>query len=317
MSEALSLDQAASLVSALESPQEEAPVTEETNAPEAELPESSPEPEAELPEEADSEDEGDDQGESWLITVDGEELELSSAQIVELAQKGKDYTQKTQRVAEERREVEAAQEKIKQAALSLKQQRDSFEREMSLKNELYEQNAQLKGIEAQLGQYDKVDWNALRQQDFESYQYHRNQMQDLREARNGLKSDIQSKQTEISQKWQATIAEQVRESEAELKRDLNWNADLQTTLNDYISKHGLADEPIINAKLIKLIHKAYQFDQLNEGKDIVKNKVKSLPKVVKGRKQIQTPKQTERQKTRDRLRKSGDWRDALALISGD
>lgn len=295
-------------------PVQELPETPEPEAQEepAEEPETNEAPEVEV--ENDEElDEG-EPDETWQITVDGEELEFTSDQIVELAQKGQDYTRKTQRVADERRDVESAQEKIGKAAKDLKAQKEAFENEMQLKNELFDQSSQLKGIEAQLAEYEKVDWNALSDQDFQLYQTHRNKFSDLKDAKNELTNTMQQKYQEVNNMTQQQMMQQAQEAEAILKKDIGWNSELQSSLNKYISDHGLGEETIVNADMIKLIHKAYQFDQLKDGKEIVKNKVKKLPKVVKQGRKSPPKKATESQKTRKRLAEKGDWRDAKLLI---
>ena len=95
----------------VEEPQEEAEVpTDETSEDtDAEPTEESEEPEAEEEEQS----EEDEVPAILKLKVNGEEVEKPLEEVVALAQQGLDYTQKTQQVAEQRKELEAYAEQIK------------------------------------------------------------------------------------------------------------------------------------------------------------------------------------------------------------
>uniref|UniRef100_A0A6M3ILK6 Uncharacterized protein n=1 Tax=viral metagenome TaxID=1070528 RepID=A0A6M3ILK6_9ZZZZ len=53
------------------------------------------------------------QSKKFKIKVDGQEKEVTELELIELAQKGDDYTSKTQKLADERKTLQAQQEEIK------------------------------------------------------------------------------------------------------------------------------------------------------------------------------------------------------------
>jgi len=54
----------------------------------------------------------DDQSQKFVIKVDGKEVELTQDQITELAQKGQDYTNKTQKLSEEKKALDEQKGKL-------------------------------------------------------------------------------------------------------------------------------------------------------------------------------------------------------------
>ena len=95
---------------------------------EEETPEELPEEEPEEPEQDEEEDSEEEQPSATVkLKVNGEEVDKPLEEVVSLAQQGLDYTQKTQKLADERREVEnyaqsvAAQEQRFQQQVQLQQ----------------------------------------------------------------------------------------------------------------------------------------------------------------------------------------------------
>lgn len=89
------------------------------------------------------------------IVHNGETKRLTRDEIRELAQKGFDYTQKTQSVAEER------------AALA--SEKESLARQAQIEQQLVVQRAQLTAIGQRMQQYESIDWAGLAQHDPAQY----------------------------------------------------------------------------------------------------------------------------------------------------
>ncbi len=107
----------------------EAPV-EETDA-EEEATDDAPDDQAE------EEEQSEDEVPAILkLKVNGEEVEKPLDEVVALAQQGLDYTQKTQQVAEQRKELEAYAQQIKM-------QEQAFAEQMQLNNVLIEDVAKI------------------------------------------------------------------------------------------------------------------------------------------------------------------------------
>ena len=120
--------------------EEEAPV-EETDA-EEEATDDAPDDQAEEAEQS----EEDEVPAILKLKVNGEEVEKPLDEVVALAQQGLDYTQKTQQVAEQRKELEAYAEQIKA-------QEQAFQEQMQLNNVLIEDVAKITALDQQLNQY--------------------------------------------------------------------------------------------------------------------------------------------------------------------
>ncbi len=81
---------------------------------------------------AEEEDQSQDEVPAILkLKVNGEEVEKPLDEVVALAQQGLDYTQKTQQVAEQRKELEAYAQQIKL-------QEQAFQEQMQLNNVLFD-----------------------------------------------------------------------------------------------------------------------------------------------------------------------------------
>lgn len=89
------------------------------------------------------------------IVHNGETKRLTRDEIRELAQKGFDYTQKTQSVAEDRAQVAA--------------ERESLARQAQIEQQLVVQRAQLTAIGQRMQQYESINWSALAEQDPAQY----------------------------------------------------------------------------------------------------------------------------------------------------
>src|SRR5574337_1257076 len=102
----------------VEQPEGEQDETEETEAPEGDE-------ESEEEEEAEGDEEQDDDKDEPTETIkhDGKEVTLKKSEILELAQKGFDYTKKTMALADEHKTIEAEREHVTQEAQTITQAR--------------------------------------------------------------------------------------------------------------------------------------------------------------------------------------------------
>ena len=152
----------------LDAPEEKEQPPLEAEA-ETEAPEEGTEEEAtdEAPDDqAEEEEQSQDEVPAILkLKVNGEEVEKPIDEVVALAQQGLDYTQKTQQVAEQRKELEAYAEQIKM-------QEQAFQEQMQLNNVLIEDVAKITALDQQLNQYANVNWQELSDSYFLEAQKH-------------------------------------------------------------------------------------------------------------------------------------------------
>lgn len=234
---------------------------EESEQGEEEVSEESEGEEVEQPEGEDDEEQQDEP--TFKLKHEGKEVELKQSEVVELAQKGFDYTQKTMAVAEERKAADAARAQAEQ-------HRQQYEQ--TLGQSVGQLQALEKFLTEQIGSPPPVE---LAQQDVayyiaqkEQYEARRGQLADAREA-------IAKLQDEQARSRQAWIAQKGQETESALKNTLpGWNEQSLNELVDYAGKYGLGPQNFDHAMLEKgfweMAHKAKAYDELQEKKAQIK-----------------------------------------------
>jgi hypothetical protein len=102
--------------------------------------------------------------------------------------------------------------------------------------------------------------------------------------------------------------------EADIK---GWNADLYTKVLTGVAKdYGFRNEevePVVDARLIKVFHDAFQYRQLQQAKPGIEKKVALVPKVVRPGSGDKPNASSEVQELEARLKKSGKGDDFVAL----
>lgn len=204
-------------------------------------------------------EEDDDEGQQDEPTVtlkhDGKEFTLKQSEVVDLAQKGYDYTQKTMAVAKDREAVEAEKAKVSEVR-------------QKLDGAVGEQVARLQAIEqfmaSQLGSPPPAEWAS---QDVAYYIAQKEQYEarkgQLEEARNAI-TQLQQEQARQRQAW---IAQQAEATERALRDTLpGWNDNTLNELVEYAGKAGIdqrnADSVLLQKGFWELAHKAKAYDAL-------------------------------------------------------
>lgn len=275
------------------------------------------EQEEEAEEERDSEDaEGDEEEaeESEPETVfqldDGTEVDLEELKRGYLRQA--DYTKKTQEVAEHRKAVEQANQQFQQNQHVLAENL----------------NLALSVVEPQLAELAGLNWDELATRDAYEYAEKRAQFDQAQARYNKL---MQSAQALVQHQQAAQQQRRVQKLQEEAKAlqmaipdfaDPGKGKQLKEQLRDYaVNTIGLSENEaagITDHRMIVLMRKAMQFDELNAGKlSVAKKKVSKSPrKAIKpGR---PTSKGEQRAQARKeqmaRLRKTGSMDDAVAAL---
>jgi hypothetical protein len=224
-------------------------------------------------EEADEEGEDEEEARKFTIKVDGKDIELTEAELIERAQKGTDYSNKTMAVAEERKAVVAEREQVKQVRTQVEQDRAETARRLTAYSQF---------IESQVGQMP--DASML---DYDTAGYLRAKEQ--HEARKGqlqhAYAEIQRIQDESARERQAAIAEKAEATERALKDTLTgWNDSTLNELAEYAGSLGLtpqsADLAMLEPGFWQAINKAKAYDALLAKKAEMKPKAE-LSKVSK------------------------------------
>jgi hypothetical protein len=276
---------------------------------EVESEEATDEPSEELEEEEQSEE--DEVPAILKLKVNGEDVEKPLAEVVALAQQGLDYTQKTQQVAEQRKELEAYAQQIQM-------QEQAFQEQMQLNNVLIEDVAKITSLDQQLNQYANVNWSQLSDNDFVEAQKLFFTYNQLQQERSQLVSQFEAKKQQVVQKQTQLMSEKIAKGKEILAKEIpNWSPETNQALLSTGKDYGFSDaelNSIVDPRHVKVLHDAMQWRKLQQN-STVKKKVSSAKPVVKpGSKDTKAEANSNHRQLREQLRKTGKSDAAHKLI---
>lgn len=225
-------------------------------------------------EEAESEDDSDDA--TFTIKHDDKEVALKKSEVLELAQKGFDYTKKTMAVAEERKAVEQAKAQYSERL---------SHQDKALEETIARLNTAAQFLEAELGAPPSIE---LAQYDAASYLAQKEAYESRVAKLRNTYGHIQHLTQEQNQLRQSQLLEQAAETEKYLVEKLpGWKDAPEKSLqelNSYIQQYGLSPETTkdayVQAGLWEIAHKAREYDALMARKAELKPKAAAVPKKV-------------------------------------
>lgn len=238
------------------------------------------------------------------LNYNGEIKAFKKSEVVDLAQKGYDYTTKTQQLAEQRKALDEQTQLLQQSAAVLDQ--------------LSDKSVEIKAIDKQLAQYKQIDWHTLAQNDPMQYMTYNQTYQQLKEARAEAVNEYQQQANELTQANERN-RQQLFEREQRLLIDaipeLRGEKAQQTReelmtflLNEGLQKHEI--DTIVNHRAFKIAFKAMKYEKLMASKPEITKRMAEAPKVIKGK---QPAVNNNTKDLRDRARR-GDERAIQALI---
>ena len=293
----------------LQDEEEQTPLEAEAEATEeVESEEATEEPDEEVEEEEQSQDEV---PAILKLKVNGEDVEKPLDEVVALAQQGLDYTQKTQQVAEQRKELEAYAQQIQM-------QEQAFQEQMQLNNVLIEDVAKITSLDQQLNQYANVNWQQLSDNDFVEAQKLFFTYNQLQQERSQLVSQFEVKKQQVVQKQTQLMAEKIAKGKEILAKEIpNWSPETNQALLSTGKDYGFSDaelNSIVDPRHVKVLHDAMQWRKLQQN-SVVKKKVSNAKPVVKpGSKDTKAEANSNHRQLREQLRKTGKADAAQKLI---
>jgi hypothetical protein len=262
--------------------------------------------------EAEEEEQSQDEVPAILkLKVNGEDVEKPLDEVVALAQQGLDYTQKTQQVAEQRKELEAYAQQIQM-------QEQAFQEQMQLNNVLIEDVAKITSLDQQLNQYANVNWQQLSDNDFVEAQKLFFSYNQLQQERSQLVSQFEAKKQQVVQKQSQLMAEKIAKGKEVLAKEIpNWSPETNQALLSTGKDYGFSDaelNSIVDPRHVKVLHDAMQWRKLQQN-SVVKKKVSNAKPVVKpGSKDTKAEANSNHRNLREQLRKTGKSDAAQKLI---
>lgn len=315
----VSVNEAASaFLSLMDSPTEEAEAQPEVDQQEqeseeveysAESEEGSEDYTDENAEETEYQEEETKEPQRFKVKVDNEEIEVTLEELQQGYSRTKDYTKKTQALAETRKAVEAEKARIEEA----KQLRDTYAQRLQVIEQMLNQPADNENLSElresdPIGYAIKVAERAEKEKQLQAVQAEKQRIaqEQSYEQQERLKNHLVSEAQKLKE-W-------IPEFRDEVKADM-----ARKEIRTYAKSIGFTDEElatVYDARAVQTLYKAMQYEKLMKGKSVATKKVTEAPKTLKaGASQPQgTSEQEAIKKQFQKLRQSGKKQDAAKLF---
>jgi hypothetical protein len=313
----VSVNEAASaFLSLMDSPTEEAKAQPEVDQQEQESEEveysaedSSEDYTDENAEETEYQEEETQEPQRFRVKVDNEEIEVTLEELQQGYSRTKDYTKKTQALAETRKAVEAEKARIEEA----KQLRDTYAQRLQIIEQMLNQNPDNENL-SELKESDPIGYAIKVAERSEREK----QLQAVQAEKQRIAQQQQSEQQEQLKNHLAQEAQKLKEWIPEFRDEAK--ADLaRKEIRSYAKSIGFSDQELANvydARAVQTLYKAMQYEKLMKGKGVASKKVSEAPKTLKaGAAQPQGSSEQEAMKKQfQKLKQSGNKRDAAKLF---
>lgn len=218
------------------------------------------------------------------IKHNGKPIKLTLDEVLEHASKGFDYTVKTQELAETRRQIDAQAQLLQQ--------------QYQLQQATLQQTAQLYSMDSQLKNYENVNWDGWMDQDPIEASKGWQKYQMLKSQRDDVANSITQVQTQAQHQTQQQLQRQLAEGAQQLAREIkNWSPELAKSLKQNALDYGFSDtelDQVYDPRMVKVLHDAYQWRQLQSKKPEVQKRVTQAPKSAKPGGKVDNPDATRK-----------------------
>jgi len=241
-----------------------------------------------------------------------EEVELGLTEVKELAQKGYDYTKKTQALADDRKQLEMM-------AHAVKAQEQNIQQQAQLQQAFIQEIARITSYDEQIAQYEGVNWSALSDSDPVQAQKLYIQYQQLQNTRAKTAQQLQQKQEQLKQNQHMQQQMHLETARSELLKAFpDWSVEKANELKEAGKSYGFtADElaGVTDPRTVKVLADAAAWRKLQASKQVTEKKVTNKPAVVKpGTKDTKTANRARNVDQMRELRKTGNSDLAAKLI---
>lgn len=276
---------------------------ESSNEEEATVEEDAEEPEAEEAPEGQSEAEE----EAAELEIDGETYQVPK-KLEAAFLRQKDYTQKTQELAAQRKQVEEQQAFLKSVE--------------EVRGAVFEKAVEIAAVEKQLARFDQLDWNALANEGGPEYLRLDRAYRELKDQQSRLNGEVQglvTKQQELTaSQRQALIEKGNKELSTHIK---GWSPEVGRQLLKSSEHYGFSEAElaeVIDPRYVRVLHDAHQWRELQKSKKtIVQKKVEQAkPITVKAARSSQNNQvASQLEASKAKARKTGNPRDAEDFLA--
>ena len=271
-----------------------------------ELEEDNPETEEDEDDESEDEEVEVEERKTFRVKANGEEKDLTIDELVEGYQKGSNYTQKSQQLAEEKKKVEAEAGAIQEAM----QLREQYSARLSQVQQLLEQETN-----------DGVDMDAMKENDPIAWSIaiatkteNNKKLQLLAQEQDRLAQAQQQQNAQHQAKMIAHESEMLSEKIREFS-DPKKAEQLKGEIRNFGKSIGFTDNELAQVydhRHVMVMQKAMEYDKLQKANPSVTKKLAKAPKMAKkGNKVANVDVYTKQKK---RLKSSGKLTDAVDVF---
>jgi peptidoglycan hydrolase-like protein with peptidoglycan-binding domain len=255
----------------------------------------------ELPEQVEQPDaEEEDDGE--LFEIEGKSYKVPK-ELKGMVLMHKDYTQKTQEVAEQRRAVEERAQALQQ-------------REQAL-GASFEKAVEFRQVQDKLAQFEALDWNALVDADPAQAQKLTIAYQQLQREAQAKFAELQQVHGQVQQLTEQQRQQMLADAEKELRARLpdfgpQTAEQIRKAAQEHYGIKGEELDGLVDARHVHILHDAMKWRELQAKQPQAMRKVAEAAPAIKP--QAAQPKPRTNQAALDRLKKNGRVEDLAALL---
>jgi hypothetical protein len=245
---------------------------------------------------------------TYRVKVDNEEVEVTLDELLQGYSRTKDYTKKTQALAETRKAIEAEKARIEEA----KQLRDTYAQRLQVIEEMLSQGDDKENL-AELKETDPIGYAIKVAERAEKEK----QLQAVQAERQRLAQQQQQEQQEVLKQHLASEAQKLKEWIPEFRDEAKAEV-ARRQIKEYAKSIGFTDQELANvydARAVQTLYKAMQYEKLVKGKGVATKKVAEAPKTLKaGTSNPQSSEKDAVKKDFQKLKSTGKKADAAKLF---
>lgn len=238
----------------------------------------------------------------FKVKAAGEEVEVELDELISGYQQGKDYTKKSQALAEQRKAFEAEQVHLEQ----VKQERQAYQTKLQALDQFLSQQGGDENLEF-LKETDPIGYAVKVAERSEREK----QLNVVRAEQQRLAQQQQAERDAQLQKHLSSEAEKLAERIPELAGDKG-NA-IKSEIREYAKSVGWSDKELASVydhRAVLTLYKAMKYEQLQKAKPDAMKRVKAAPKTLKSGTSTPPTRSDADKKAMQRLRQTGKVADA-------
>lgn len=245
---------------------------------------------------------------TFKVKAAGEEREVTETELIEGYQLGADYTKKTQKLAEERKAVEAERAKIQEA----NKLRDQYAQRLQMMEQFLQQQNKGENLEVlketdPIGYAVKVAEQAQREKQLAILQQEQQRI-------------AQQQQAEQSERLQQHLAEESQKLTSLIPGygDPKQGDQIRKDIREYAKSVGWSDQELASlydSRAVLNLYHGMKYQQLQSKKPQIAKKVEAAPKMLKaGNSAPRNAEMEQTKKLSQRLKQTGKVRDAALVF---